>query len=55
MPWQRLCRPHVLKIRSLLEENYLPASANRMLSALRGVLKYQGGSTSERCDQVAGP
>jgi hypothetical protein len=28
--------PHVLKIRSLLEENYLPATANRMLSALRG-------------------
>ncbi|MDQ6946573.1 MAG: hypothetical protein M3256_09930 [Actinomycetota bacterium] len=32
MPWQRLRRPHVLKIRSLLEENYLPATANRMSS-----------------------
>jgi integrase len=29
----------VLKIRALLEENYLPSTANRMLSALRGVLK----------------
>ena len=38
MPWRRLRRPHVLKIRSLLEENYLPATANRMLSALSAVL-----------------
>src|SRR3989442_12402996 len=39
MPWHRLRRPHVLKIRGLLEENYQPSTANRMLSALRGVLR----------------
>src|SRR5207244_1802259 len=33
MPWHRLRRPHVLKIRGLLEEHYQPATANRMLSA----------------------
>jgi hypothetical protein len=38
MAWQRLRRPHVLKIRSLLEESYLPSTANRTLSARRGVL-----------------
>ena len=39
MPWQRLRRPHVLKIRGLLGEHYQAATANRMLSARRGVLR----------------
>src|SRR5438105_8471661 len=39
MPWQRLRRPYVLKIRGQLEDHYQLATANRMLSALRGMLR----------------
>jgi hypothetical protein len=54
MPWQRLRRPHVLKIRGLLEEHYQPATAKRMLSALRGVLRecWPVASFSTECFNV---
>jgi hypothetical protein len=38
MPWQRLRRTHVLKVRGLLGENYQPATANmKQLAESRGV------------------
>ena len=37
MPWHRLRQ--MVRIRSLLEVNYRPATANRMVAALRGVLR----------------
>src|SRR5919108_1454222 len=55
MPWHRLRRPHVLKIRGLLEEHYQAATANRMLCALRGVLRecWQGRLMSHEEYQAA--
>ncbi|MDP9476380.1 MAG: site-specific integrase [Actinomycetota bacterium] len=39
LPWHELRYQHTAAIRSALAERYAPATANKMLSALRGVLK----------------
>ena len=39
LPWHELRYGHTAAIRSALAERYAPATANKMLSALRGVLK----------------
>src|SRR5262245_33969363 len=38
VPWHRLRYPHTQAVRAALAARYAPATANKMLAALRGVL-----------------
>lgn len=56
MPWAALRFQHVSLVRSLLAEKYAPATANKMLSALRGVLRAAwklGQMTADEYAQAA--
>jgi site-specific recombinase XerC len=60
LPWHRLTYAHVQAVRAQLEARYAPSTCNRILAALRGVLReaFQLGRTTgenlARCLSVPG-
>ena len=55
LPWERMRYEHAVAIRAALSERYAAATANKMLSALRGVLKtawHLGLMTAEDCQRA---
>jgi site-specific recombinase XerD len=59
VPWERVRYPHMQMVRTQLAERYAPATANRHLAALRGVLTeayrlgQMGGEDYHRAMSVA--
>ena len=56
LPWAALRFRHTAAIRAKLADSYAPATANKMLSALRGVLKAAwrlGQMDAEECQRAA--
>src|SRR5690349_19059008 len=60
LPWGALDYRHTQAVRAALAESYAPATANKMLSALRGVLKeawrlgYMSAEAHERATDLDG-
>lgn len=60
LEWSRLRYPHTMAVRAALAERYAPATANKMLAAVRGVLTeawklgYMGSDEYQRATHLKG-